>query len=284
MKLIDDLSNERLRMLIYGRAGSGKTRLAASAALVDDLSPVLLISRGGNPVSIRDYEKKPVVVELGAIVDFNQIYDYFRKGQPSGHSGFGELVDGVVFKTLIIDGSSEVNRLYMNLIMKLDPERSFDDLDDKATPDVYRANLDSMALWGGRFFGLADKSAKLPIHVILTALEKDPAMDLRSKDARADGAKGPSPSNQLYRPLFYGAVLGVLESYAYIVARMVPMERVSAAIQPIERRAMGLKPVSGADFVAIFAQGVDYVAKDQYGRLGQYMVDPTMDMIWQKIK
>ena len=294
-KILTDLTQSKPKLLVYGNAGTGKTRLVGSAALYEPTAPAFMLTIGGNPVSLQDYERKPVVVAVEQTSDFNDIYDWFYLGQPITHpvakvlDDKGLLTDkGLTnFATLIVDGGTMVNEKYWRIITgKPENERAdFANVGDgkPIDPGKYRDNIATMTYWGGLYFGLADYANTYPVNVMMTALESIPATDYRSQAAKSAGASPPPEYTQRTRPAFIGQASGALESMAYIVCRMTPTVRFGL----VEAKKLGLwdatKRQRAGWNVACFGPDADFVAKDQYGRLGSYMLDPTIEQIWQKL-
>lgn len=289
MKIIkrEDVLSTKLKVLVYGRPGTAKTRTVGSAAMCTATAPALMITLGGNPISLRDFEKMPTVLELESLADFNVVYDFFAGGQSEKHP-LGQSLGvkpGGEFKCLIVDGASYVQHKVGNMLSKWGGD--FDTKPTDTDPSFYKGNVDWWNEWAGKFFGLADKHARLPVHVLVTALEREPAVDYRSTEARAKGVKGPSPNAMIYRPLFFGQASTIVEGYALIVARMISLERVDVIdIVQINKnlKEEGVQ-VSRTDHwnMAMFVQGPDYVAKDQFLRLPAYLPDPTMAQICEYV-
>lgn len=282
MRLITDVTKSKLKMLVYGRGGTGKTKLTGSAAMHPDTSPALHLSIGGNPRSLRLYPRQPVVVEITEMKDFNDLYTFLANGQEEKHplwEPLGVKVNGP-FKSLTIDGGSVVQQKVWALITG-HQSKGFHDVPGMNDPSDFRKNLDMMTEWASLFFGLADRDNKLPIHVFLTALERDPAVDFRGRDARAEGQKGPSVFAQTFRPLFLGQAIALIESLAEVAVRMVPVER----LEPEDYKEIGSQRLQAKGHwnVGLFAQGPDYFAKDQTLKLGEFMYDPTIEKMWEKI-
>ena len=288
-KIITDLSASKLRILVYGNAGTGKTRFAGSAALFEPTAPALMLTIGGNPISLQDYPQKPVVIEIESLRDFNDVYDWLYQGQPVSHP-YGQVMQPLVgaqkFLTLIIDGATEVNNKVWRVIMG----RSESDPDfakiggTEIDPRKFQDNLATMAYWGSLFFELAAMHNKHPLNVIVTALEREPAIDFRSAKARAEGADGPTQRAQKFRPAFIGQAGGSMESYAYIPGRMGPV----VEFDPVQQRKLGVRKQLGglvpdAWNVMVTVQSDEWIAKDQYGKLGGFVVDPTVAKIWERI-
>lgn len=139
-------------MLIYGDYGVGKTRLACSAAAVEEMSPVLLIDMEAGTLSVRDHYPDVEMVRVTTIHEFQAAYDWLRS------EGAGE------YKTVILDSLTEIQNFMMTGTMKQvhaeDPDR---DPDIPGWPE-YRKNLEQVRR-------LVRAFRDLPCHTIMTALE-----------------------------------------------------------------------------------------------------------------
>jgi hypothetical protein len=98
---------------------------------------------------------------------------------------------------------------------------------------------------------------KLPIHVIMTCLEK-------TVTNKATGTVS-------YEPLLFGQSASEVPGYATIVARLMH--------RSVVKRTQ-LKVIEGVDentvSVAFFQPGGNFLAKDQTGTLGPWMADPSI--------
>lgn len=104
-----------LKMLIYGPPGAGKTVLAATAADVPEMAPVLYVDVEGGTRSIRD--KQVDVLRVKSFSELLQLLDVLRTGHHK-------------YRTVVIDSLTEVQKLNMYEIMKKvvgqDPSRDPD--------------------------------------------------------------------------------------------------------------------------------------------------------------
>ena len=102
-------------MLIYGDPGVGKTRLAASAADVEQLCPVLLVDVEGGTLSLMDTAPD---IDIIRITNYRQFVPLHKDIKDSP------------YKTVIIDSLSEVQKIGLEEIMRVvnreDPERDVD--------------------------------------------------------------------------------------------------------------------------------------------------------------
>lgn len=277
---VEGLAASKIRALFYGKGGSGKTRLVGSAGMSIHTAPALMVSIGGNPISIRGYDKLPTMVDLEELKELDSLYDFFVLGQPKTNSWWTNLKMEVPFKSLILDGCSRVQQQVMDMITGNKSHKVSVAATRREMLD-YGKNLDTMGPWANQIFSLADNRARLPVHVFMTALEHDPSPDTRSKEAQASSINTPSPTKAMYRPLFFGQVLNYIEADAYIIGRMVQVERMRGKLAKpvVDRHAYVNQLPQDAYSVCLLQQTLEYMAKDQYGRLGSYLVNPTVDLI-----
>lgn len=241
-----------LKILVYGQAGSTKTRTAGTACLDERTTPVLWLDQGGNPMSLRSYKVLPDIVQITKLEDYNPIYEWLATGQPKDSpvvQALG-LQTKTPYKTVVVDGLTGTQRLSFGVVTGNTNPRP-----GSHPPSVeiqhFNKVLSQMTQFGNAFF------YNLPMHVIMTALEAE------KQDQRTGSLK--------YGPLLWGQSAGELPGQALAVARMMHFERVDNQMK------MALKEVpEKVDSVAVFIPGTNYVAKDQYGGLPGVMYNPTV--------
>jgi len=189
------LQDFTLNMLIYGRSGVGKTRLAASASGVPELAPVLLIDIEGGTFSIRDLYPTVDVLRVSTWADMQDAYD--------------ELYDGHhKYKTVVLDSLTEIQKFSMMNIMDdlmKDPRNSDRD------PDI-----PSIREWGKnieQIRKMVRAFRDLPMTAIFTALVVE---DKNPKTGAIE--RKPSLSGKLS-----GEVAGFLDIVAYYYVKPVPI-------------------------------------------------------------
>lgn len=248
-----------LRMLLYGKPGSTKTRTSYSAALCDELYPTLVLESGGNPESTYDYERLPWIITLDQLEDMNAPYDWIDGGCKPTHKfakafGFDEAP-----KCVIIDGITDVQRLSFGKLTgnaKLGPG----DFGSSVTQRHFGTVLEQMTRMAKLFF-------KLPTHVIVTALEKN-ATDSSGNVVRV-------------APLIWGQSETEVGGYALAVGHLTHGSAVSGRIKAYLKNTK--QSLGDDDSVAKWSPDGVMQAKDQYGRLPKFMVAPTMRKIYDYI-
>ena len=239
--------------LIYGQPGSGKTRLSASAALdpKDRWGKVLMLEAFGNPMSIRDYDRKPDIVTIEDMEDFNEPYEWLTGGQPEEHPFCKDFNLTPPYKTVIVDGLTEVQRFVIRKVSGVDFTGPGD-----LTPLLGRQGfgqlLGTMLNWATHFVKLAD----LGLNVILTSLE--------ASSEEAGVAKS--------KPLFWGQSGGEICGYVLLVIRLT-----TQLAAPKSLMTHPNDPVyPDSNNVAFFRETTTHYAKDQYYIGIDHLVDPTM--------
>jgi phage nucleotide-binding protein len=148
-------------MIIYGESGVGKTWLAGSAAVVEEMSPVLIIDIEGGTLTLRNTFPQVERVRVKSYEDMAQVYQ--------------ELATGTTkYKTVVLDSLTEIQKFSMYTIMRDVLEK-----DEDRDPDV-----PGMREWGKnieQIRRLVRLFRDLPMNVIFTALaviDKNPKSGL----------------------------------------------------------------------------------------------------------
>lgn len=140
-------------MLVYGKAGVGKTMLAGSAYGVREMQRVLLVDIEGGALTLRKPYPNIEQVRVESWSDMQKVYDALFAG---GHG----------YKTVILDSVTEIQKMNMDSIMRALVEKA-----DERDMDV-----PSLREWGKnleqtRRFVRAFRD--LPMNVIFTALVRE---------------------------------------------------------------------------------------------------------------
>lgn len=141
-------------LMIYGKSGVGKTRLAGSAYAVPEMRRVLYIDIEGGVLTLRKEFPGVERVRIKTWKEMQSVYDALFAG---GHG----------FSTVILDSLTEIQKFNMNEIML----KMMDEKGDERDMDV-----PSLREWGKnleqtRRFVRAFRD--LPMNVIFTALERE---------------------------------------------------------------------------------------------------------------
>lgn len=243
-----------LRALFYGDPGSTKTRTTGSAALDERLSPVLYLNASGNPISIRDYEKQPDIVDMEKLPDFNAPYDWLVGGQKPDHVFPKTMgLERAPYKTVIIDQLTDVQRMAFRVVLGAQSVGP-GDFPVKREWAHYNKVLYQMTNFAKLYFSL-------PMHVIMTALET----------AKTNEETG----SVKYMPSLEGTSIHEVPGYALLVGRLVPAQTMRPALYKAVVKAND--DVEPDYSVVFFKPSSRFLAKNQYGNeLGDFLVDPSM--------
>lgn len=252
-----------LKALYYGVPGSGKTRLAYSAALDDRMHPVLGIDAFGNPESVRSYKRLPTVIRISEIKDMNDPYNWLASGQPLDHPFAEEFGFKHPFKTIVLDTLTDIQRYAFNEVMNIPDEPGHVPM--KREWDHFNKVLGIMINMGKLFFELAETQK---IHVIMTAHEK-------KKEDRMTG-------QDMYNVLLDGQSDNEVPGKAMMVGRMTHISRLGAREKKELRDAK--EDVESSTVACFVKPSSSFVAKDQYGTGRDYFLDPTMTDILDAIE
>ncbi len=257
---------DMIKLLMYAQPGNGKTWLCASVVDSEDMMPALMLSAAGNPQSIWDWEYKPDTFVISALEELNPFYDWFAMGQPTELNGkpvgmVERLGLTPPYRTLIVDGMTELQRWSLAIAGGHD-KLSIGTQPRQLQIQEFNPVLAHTTRMAALFFSLAELSATLPVHVLITSLEWE-KLDIRTQ-------------TRDIRPLIWGSGGAELAGYAMIVCRLQQAATVARNV----KRSMGEKPDLEGTTIAFFkASPHTPFNKDQWNRLGDYMVDPTMSKI-----
>lgn len=245
----------KLRLMVYGKAGSGKTYFCGTAGLDDRTSPVLHIDMGGNPESLVKLPVSPntTVVQLDKLEDLDTIYAWLAANQPLDQ-GFGKKYQiEVPFKTVIFDGFTDMQRQSFDIVMGQDKNERFTALYPKREFSHYYFVLQQTT-------HMLSLLRKLDLHIIITALEHS---DQRNDSTRASDA-------YIYaEPLLDGQARDEVPGYTLGVMRVINRNVDLVLANQLKARYS----------IGSFKPSKFQYAKDQHGLTMLEYGDPTITAI-----
>lgn len=264
----------KLRVLVYGKPGSGKTTFAATAALDPRTTPVLWIDAGGNPISIAHTfaragmpidETKVTVLRMDAITDLTDIYAWLAAGQPEDAFAKNANIQSG-YKTVVFDGFTHIQRLSFENV-----QNTANLMPGQNAPKPQWTHFRSVL---GQMIIIASKFYTLPLHIIATALE--------DTDIKYRTPGNPDTQYNYYQPLFSGQTLHELPAWALNVGRMT---HIGAFDRSMTGRLPDPRELNSAKTIVQFER-TEYVdAKNQHG-IADFYVNPAitafLDAIYAK--
>ncbi len=199
----------KLRLMVYGEPGTGKTWFGASAALDELTSPVLYINYKGQIASLRASpkymqairDKRLVILTLKNYAELDHAYTWLYRGagsRPTFDKEFPEFP-----KTVVIDSITELQR---SEVMRIAGNKPGKFTVDMAIPKINQ--------WGkilNTFTSMADLFYHLDLHVIITGLE---STIFREREV------GKEPKAAGYRIALQGSGQTQVPAYALTLMRL----------------------------------------------------------------
>lgn len=232
-----------IRCLFFGRSGSGKTRLAASAPkvlLVD-------INEKGTESTRRDLNPHVYLVEYWA--ELNDVFWYLQSGDHD-------------YETVAIDGVTAMQNLCMKFVLGDEKSR-----DASRDPD-----MPTRQVWGklGELMKTQITNFRnLPMNVIFTALQR----------SRVTGDSDEDMGESVISPACSPSVSGHLEAAVDIIGHLSTREVYVRRRDAPEDE----KPKKVIRRQLLVGPSERYITKDRTGKLGMIVKSPTMPKIIQSI-
>jgi len=245
------ITDYKLKMLIYGPPGAGKTTFAATAELHDITAPALFVNIEGGMLSIAEandigIEEPPSVVDLEGFSHLDQIFWYLAKGDHP-------------FKTVVIDSLSELQIVNLeHIVGKQLDKTSTSGAKREDEDDIWQEDYGKSTQELRRF---VRKFRDLPMHVIFTA------HDASSQDKDKNEIVHPALT-----PKLRTAVSGYMDIIGYMFTVTETIEDEEGETEEINRKLL-CQPYK------------KWVAKDRSpgGRLGMVIDNPDVPTLVNKI-
>lgn len=242
----------RLKILVYGFFGAGKTYLIGTAAKDPAFGKILLLSPDPGALTLafdEDMNSRITVGPIKTLADLDSWYEYLRVQNPK--------LGDEAFQTLCIDGWTDLGD--MALTESLQKVH-----DANASRDVDQAGIDTWGRVGVIMRRELRRFRDLPMHFISTALAKEVT--------NKDGAIFISPSVPGSLKSEIGAFFDIV-GFLHIKREKKPNPNATEAVELLEsERVLRVQPTE------------KILAKDRTRKLGEKVINPTLGGILSTIK
>lgn len=210
MKRITINRNSKLKLLVYGKPGSGKTHFCGSLGLDERTTPVLHIDVAGNPITLHKGLAKGAAIDVlqpEKLSDLNLVYDWLAAGQPLDKHLAKKFELTRQYKSLVFDGITGIQRDSFTETMGT-ADHGFADFFPKREYKHYGAVLQQM-------IHMAKLLYALDLHCVVTAQDHTQTRYTVPGDF--------STAFEYHYPLLEGEGKVEFPGYALAVIRLVPI-------------------------------------------------------------
>lgn len=234
----------RLKMLVYGDPGVGKTTLAATALNVPQMADILILNIEGGIMSVVEasevgLHQTPMVKDISSMHELEEVFWYLRTAEHP-------------YRTLVIDSYSELTKICLDAIVEHEVETS------TKRHSIDEIWLDDYGTMTKRMRRVTKAIRDLPMHVILTCH----AAATQDKDKNEKIV--PSLTNKLRE-----SVVGYMDIVAYMYTQIEETEEADKKLV----RGILTQPYGKWDAKD----------RSPGGRIGIFLENPTMPIIFERI-
>jgi len=256
---------------------------------------MLLLNARGQPITLRNFEDRPLVFTIEVMEDFNEFYTWIANDQPLpksmvevmkeeevqwGSEGWFAILEDLPahwatvyeylaehnvqkFRSLGVDSITQVQRIARNKIV------GYNEFAPNTVPNATKYPQFQSLL--AMMMGFADHHYKLPCHVFITALSRRNEV--------------PTLGITQYYPFLWGQSALEVASYAELVGRLVPVQNLPTQKFNALKKREGKRNPNDMFNVLLTRGGQDFIAKWQ-GPMDppDYIVNPTVQKVIDVIK
>lgn len=143
------------KVLIHGHPNDGKTTILSTALEDERMTPALYIHCAGNP-EVANFTH---IVTIKTVEDVQEVFSYFNQDQPPKHSLVKKLGEHVVFKSLLVDNLTMMQKLVMNQILTFQNQ-------EKKISMSQEPNLASLRTMSQQGYGITANQTVMQAHLL----------------------------------------------------------------------------------------------------------------------
>lgn len=243
-----NIENYWLKMLVYGKPGSGKTTFGATADDHELAKNVLFLNAEGGMLSVTNRDPVPLSVDINSYSDMRDTFWWLANEE------YKE--DGLDINTVVIDSGTEIQVMNLEAIVQ-------EKMGQKTSKGKARTGIDDVWLedYGDSTTQLRRMYRQfrdLPMHVIITCLES------RSQDNEKREQVTP-----LLTPKLCESVCGYMDVVGYLYADEVEND---------DGEKVAIRRMLCQEHGKFFAKD-----RSPLGKLGMVLNNPTVPKIMEKL-